>query len=249
MSTIYGTPKYVVESDQTDRYAVRRTRFSIAWGTDENEATAVVAKRPEMPTFKDAKLVMIGTLPKDGGYITWWDFESIDEEVLPLKNRDTSPEFRFEGDLAEVDIKLYPEFTALLELYGGTILSDGTIDWPATIQSSNSGVGIGGSAGTSTTNPMYGIESWYRQTGLYIFRYAEKELPADLFSRVGKTLETAELPGKPPKTLNAGDDTSQKRNWLGRTPQYENLANGFAITETYWLSGPGGWPLPVYPKA
>jgi hypothetical protein len=86
---------------------------------------------------------------------------------------------------------------------------------------------------------MFGVQDWFRMEGTYRFRYASNDVPD--FSRAGTIIQTADLPGKPPTTI--GD-----RNWLFVPPPYRRRGVILDITEMYWLSGPGGWPLPIYGK-
>lgn len=85
---------------------------------------------------------------------------------------------------------------------------------------------------------MFGVEDYFRMEGSYRFRYAEMQLPASLLNGVG--FIATNLPGQPP---NFDVD---RRNWLKLPPTWRRRGSVFEINEVYWLSGPGGWPEPVY---
>jgi hypothetical protein len=99
--------------------------------------------------------------------------------------------------------------------------------------------GLGGN-NPQTVNPMFDFQDYFSMEGTYHFRYAALTVPSDLYSRIGRIFQTGELPGNPPQNL------PDNRNWLCVPAPYKNRGLILDITETYWLSGRGGWPIPIY---
>jgi hypothetical protein len=87
---------------------------------------------------------------------------------------------------------------------------------------------------------MFNYQDYLSLEGSYRFRYASMTLPADLYNYCGYIFETKQLPGVPPVYI------PDSRNWLFIPPVYKVRGLVFDITETYWLSGRGGWPQPIY---
>lgn len=127
----------------------------------------------------------------------------------------------------------------MMEEFQGYPSNDGTtVIWPPEL-SAGGGSGLSLNRQASELNPMFGIQSFFEMEGVYRYRYAEKNLPADLHEGVGFIAAT--LPGETPK-LKEG------RNWLKAPASYNRKGVVFDITEYYWLSRRGGWPAPVYEK-
>ena len=83
---------------------------------------------------------------------------------------------------------------------------------------------------------MFEVQDFFRMEGTYSFRYAELSIPDTLYKEAG--LVTKNIPGKPPFV--------DGRNWLKVPPTWRRRGLIYEITEQYWLSGIGGWPVPIY---
>ena len=169
---------------------------------------------------------------------TSWTYTGVDGDgkSVTFKTRGNSPDFTFEPGFAQVSIETHPKFQSLLETYGGT-LSDGAVTWPATLSGGGNEGGLSGGGGPSEkSNPMFGVREYLRLEGTYHYRYATQTLNG-IGAGVGQ-IHTSGLPGVPP--------IYPDRNWLKAPAVYERHGPVYVVTESYWLSGPGGWPRPVY---
>ncbi|MEO7933201.1 MAG: hypothetical protein ABIT76_08600 [Chthoniobacterales bacterium] len=234
---IYGTPQVHLVDESTNRIGVRTRVFSQMFE---------FGKEPKPPQ-EDGKAKLVGSqIRKRGGiYFMTWFYEDGNKSGVgvELQDRKNSTDYDFTGGFAEVSLKLHKDYSKLLEKYQGVPDVDGgDILWPATLSKESGGGGaFPGNGGTDgDINPMFGYQSKFRMEGNYRFRYAVVELPGALFDGVDYIAD--KLPGKPPTDLKDG------RNWLMAAPNLKHLGNVWDVTENYWLSGPGGWPKPIYQK-
>ncbi|GEM_PF-5063655 len=241
---IYGTPIVTRADDQTDRIGVRTLLLQQTWEASRSDLSQaeIDAEKPGIPAVPGGVL-LIGeqTRPFGGSYKTLWTFEGIngDGKSVTFKDRTNSLDYGFEPGMAQVSIKLLSKFQALLTKYGGFLDPDsGNVIWPPTLPTGNtSSSGLSAARQDATkTNPMFGIEDWFRLDGTYRFRYAATQMSNSLFD--GVEFISHSLPGQPPHF--------EGRNWLKAAPLVRRRGTIFDITEYYWLSGPGGWPSPIY---
>jgi hypothetical protein len=154
------------------------------------------------------------------------------------RDRAHSFDYSFEPGFAQVSIKLHPNYQGLIDTYGGSTDADGSVLWPATLSGqTTSKSGLSGGKSQAEKNPMFGIEDFLRLEGEYWFRYVSVEVPASLHQGAG--FIASDLPGRPPRPADG-------RNWLKVPPTFRRRGLDHEIRESYWLSGPGGWPLPIY---
>lgn len=243
---IYGTPQIQIVHDTTDLIGIRVLILSKLWQPSRANLSQIEidAERPPAPAVPGGVL-LVGdqTRRSEGAMRTTWTFQGIhgDGKSTTFRDRSNSIDYGFEAGFAQVPIQLHPEFKTLKDVYGGIPDNEGSkVIWQPTLPGKSTGSnGLSGATDPKDLNPMFGVQDFYRMEGTYRFRYAERNLPANLFFRVGKIFSTGSLPGRPP-TQSGG------RNWLKLPPNYHRRGLIFDITETYWLSGPGGWPEPVY---
>jgi hypothetical protein len=244
---IYGVPKITRVNDVVDKIGIRTLILSQIWQPSASDLTQdqIDAETPDVPVVSAASLLLIGeqTLPFGGCYRTLWTFEGIkgNGKTVTFKGRDNSLDYDFQPGFSQISIVLKNNFQALLTRYGGVVQDDGTVIWPAALDGSTGTGGLALPSQSSDTNPMFGIQDFFRMEGTYQHRYAALDLPGNLYQNAGIAVETNALPGQPPATSNG-------RNWLCVPPIYRRRGVIFEITEPYWLSGDGGWPKPVYSR-
>ena len=252
---IYGKPQLLIDSDSSDKIGIRTLIASMMWQPSQEglSLAEIDAQRPGVPSVSGGVLLVGNETRRNGGaYKTSWTFEGIDGDgkSVTFKDRSNSLDYSFEPGLSQVSLQLWMgkgggDDTALQDLltrYQGSFDPDnGQIIWPATL-AAGSNTGVNGLAGPGAsqagqTNPMFGIQDFFRMEGTYRFRYAALTISADLYKGAG--LVAGQLPGKPPAVADG-------RNWLKVPPTWRRRGLVFDITEEYWLSGIGGWPAPIY---
>ena len=245
---IYGEKQIQIIQDTTDLIGVRVLVLSQIWQPSTSDPLAVLIEKPAPPPVPGG-VILVGeqSLPSTGAMRTIWTFQGIngDGKSVTFKDRQHSIDFSFEPGFAQVPIQLHPRFKSLLAEFGGSPDNDGArVIWPTDdpADSTNNWMAdaIKAALDLNKTNPMYGVQDWFRMEGTYRFRYAARDLPHGIYERAGTIIESKDLPGKPPKPSG--------RNWLFVPPPYRQRGVIMDITEVYWLSGEGGWPKPVYAK-
>jgi hypothetical protein len=109
--------------------------------------------------------------------------------------------------------------------------------------SSGGGTGLSGTqdSGKKVRNPLFGVESYFSIGATFRKNYARTFVPSDVLTGIGSIV------GQPP---DIGDFripyTGKLRNWLKMAPHIERRGNCVRITETWMLSGPGGWVQEIY---
>jgi hypothetical protein len=246
---IYGLKQLQIVRDTTDLIGIRILVLSQLWQPSGSDALTALNEKPSPPAVPGG-VILVGeqSLPSQGAMRTTWTFQGIngDGNSVTFKDRKHSIDYGFEPGFAQVPIQLIKNFQELLDTYGGYPDNDGArVIWPVDMPEGTTQSGWGASSANTnskaTTNPMFGIQDWFRMEGTYRFRYAAKKLPDGFYDQTGTIMETKALPGEPPAT-------SEDRNWLVVPPPYRQRGVIKDITEMYWLSGPGGWPVPVYGK-
>jgi len=249
--SIYGTPQLLCDGDTTDKIGIRKLVLSIMWqpvGNNLNQ-TQIDAQKPGVPTVSGGTL-LVGTQTRRsaGAYKTTWTFEGIegDGKTVTFQDRTNSLDYNFEPGLSQVSIKLWRGLSGndsnayqnLLTQYQGTAdINSDQIIWQPTLSGNATSIGLAGPGNTDTLNPMFGVQDWFRMEGNYTYRYASLNIPSSLLA--GSGLVASNLPGQPPPAQDG-------RNWLKVPPLWRRRGLIFDISETYWLSGIGGWPAPIY---
>ena len=242
---IYGKPRIKTVNDTTDLIGIRTLVLSQMWQPSRGDLTQdqLDKEQPSVPSVSGGVLLVGEQTRLSGGAMqTFWTFQGIkgDGKSVTFKDRSNSPDYSFEPGFAQVPIMLHPNFKSLIKQYGGFPDNDGgRVIWPQDYQStSNSAF----SASSKTQkNPMFGVQDFLRMEGTYRFRYALLTLPGNILTSAG-TIHKNNLPGNAP-SLPEG------RNWLMLPTLYRHRGLIYDITEQYWMSGAGGWPLPVYSAA
>lgn len=244
---IYGAPQLEIVQDTTDLIGIRILVLAQMWQPSTSELWEALSEKPGAPAVPGG-VILVGeqTLPSKGAMRTTWTFQGIngDGKGVTFKDRQHSIDYGFEPGFAQVPIQLIRNFQELLDTYGGAPDNDGArVFWPTeTPGGTTTGQsGFDDAGKTPKANPMFGIQDYFRMEGTYRFRYAAKTLSGGFYDRSGTIVETKDLPGEPPPV-------SDGRNWLFVPPPFRQKGVIKDITEMYWLSGPGGWPEPVYGK-
>lgn len=239
---IYGKPQLVILNDTTDLIGIRTLILSQLWQPSKSTLSVpdVDAEKPAIPAVAGG-VILVGeqTRQSQGGMRTTWTFQGIngDGKSVAFKDRSSSLDYGFEPGFSQVSIQRHPHFQDLLKQYGGFPDNDGqNVIWPPFTPDA----GSDGFSKTSNgkTNPMFGVNEYFRTEGTYRFRYASLTPPGNVLSMAGRVFSGG-LPGASPALTNG-------RNWLALSPSYRRRGYIYEITEQYWLSGPGGWPNPVY---
>lgn len=238
---VYGQFALRVTSDAIDKVGIRHLVMVQKWTTPRSGMSAleIMAARPAAPEAPAwMGLVGIETLPAPGCLETRWTYEGASGSGL--KDRTNSVDYAFEPSYQQVDIAQHPNLAALLVKFAGWTNPDGSVQWSQTLAQTAAGKNglASGSQNGTVANPLFGVKGYFQMEGTYTYRYAEFNLPHDLYSDVGTPRDSAELPGDVPYFKG--------RNWLKIPPRYRRRGPVFDITESYWLSGPGGWPGPIY---
>lgn len=240
---IYGTPAFKVDHDSSDRIGIRTLVMGKIWQASRwplsiEEMDEETPAGPSVP----AGMVLIGrqTQPMPGGLRTAWTFEGVhgDGKTVTFKDRTNSIDYEFSPGFAQVSILRHPRFRQLQRDYEGFIDQDGQVFFPQFVKGNKGARGLGGNSDEKeVTNPMFDQTEFLRMEGSYSFRFASFEPSSE--SHVGKLYSTTALPGKPPRV-------GESRNWLGAPSKSARRGPVFEIIESYWLSGEGGWPEPIY---
>ena len=235
----YGTPTIHRDNDSTDLVGLRTLVLSQTWVPSSGALSQeqIDAEQPDIPGVSGGVL-LVGeqTLQERGKMRTRWTFQGIkgNGKTVTFRDRSNSLDYQFDPSFAQVSIQRHPNFLNLIKTYGGQPSNDGqSVIWPTIYAASSNGLTA---SGTSQTNPMFGIQDYFRLEGTYRFRYLSLALPSGILSPA-QIVPSA--PGQPPPLQDG-------RNWLKLPVQYRRRGLIFEIIEQYWLSGPGGWPLPVY---
>ena len=243
MGTVYGQLVFHIEHDITDRIGIRTLVLSKRWVASRwpmsiEETDEEVPAPPAMP----GGMALIGrqTQTGKGGFRTMGTFEGVvgNGKDVTFKDRTNSIDYAFKPGFSQVSILRHPRFRQLQKDYNGFIDQDGQVYFPPTISGNTGSRGLGGDGGSSEkSNPMFDQTEFNRMEGTYSFRYASFSPGSE--AHVGKIFSTGGLPGRPP---NIGEG----RNWLGAPTDSARRGPVFDIIENYWLSGEGGWPVPIY---
>lgn len=258
---IYGKLIYHVDDDSTDKIGMRTIVLGKMWQASRAELTieerdAEIPPPPEMA----AGLLLVGrqTRRLGGAVRTQWTFDGIDGDgkSVTFRTRTNTIDYGFDPGFSQVPIQLHPKIQSLLDGYGGQQTPEGDIFWPATLSSadgngsfSNLGnelfstngftgltsTGLSGGAARERPNPMFGIKDFLRIEGTYWCRYADFNPPT---TQSGQIFQASALPGRAPNFPG--------RDYLSAGAPFRRRGPVHDITEMYWLSGPGGWPKPVY---
>lgn len=136
-------------------------------------------------------------------------------------------EFTLDATTSEDPIESHPEYSALLQIYGGEEdASSGKARWPKTLSAE----------AADTRNPMHGVESYLVPGLVWTRRWVSLYLPPGMVRSIG-TID--QPPGSPP-------ELSGNRNWLKVRARATWRGNIWVIEESWLLSGPDGWVPEMY---
>ncbi len=238
---IYGPPPVRIEDDQTDRVGLRTLTMSQLWQAPRWPMTD--AEMDEVAPAPPLEMVGPGMMyigrqrrPTGGALRDIWTFEGVDGDpnAPTFRTRENTIDYQFDPGFSQVDILLHPRIQDLLTKYGGSII-DGEVQWPATVSTNPNGLSLD-EGGQGKANPMFGQKDFRRLEGMYTCRYLALDFGV---AGVGAgAIYEGGLPGSAP--------VYPGRNWLKWPSPYRRRGLIMDITEMYELSGPGGWPRPVY---
>lgn len=239
MGKVYG--RYIVhpEDDITDRVGFRTVITSRGWMPSGSELSReqLDEEAPPPPEMPGGMLLIGVQNRKDGGGMrTWWTHEGVngDGKSVTFKDRRNSLDWRFEPGYSQVSILKNARWPVLKAKFGGELL-DGQVIWPDTIPGSTGG-GFGASALAGKPNVMFGTDDFIRGDGTYLFRYGAFDAD-EAYAGVDRI--HTNLPGPQPPRFPG-------RNWLKMMPAVVQRGLALDITESYALSGEGGWKEPLY---
>lgn len=237
---IIGDPDFVIEDDRTDRVGLVSLSLSKVWAPESTSSIeAIRASKPAPPEVGALmELVAAITRPDGGAMKTQWWFEGVDGDAKgPIfRTRLTSRDSEFSPGFSQVDIGLHPKLQELIDAYEGQVV-DGEIYFPPTIERGSKSPLAKGGAGQQSSSPVALVRDFLRMEGTYSHRYMSLDI-SGIQNGVGTIFEGG-LPGSPPPLTDG-------RNWLKAPTAYQRRGLVFEILESYWLSGPGGWPRPIY---
>jgi hypothetical protein len=143
--------------------------------------------------------------------------------------------YEWQGNFETVPIQAHPDYRSWLGVYG---TEDSQGNWkPFRDLDTKSTSGLKPPAGSSSSNPLLGADSFLSMGGTWIRRYATRTVPSGAMNGVGL------ISGSPPGcqiTVPSG------RNWLKGPPQMTFRGNAWDVSEQWILSGRGGWVPMLY---
>lgn len=201
---------------------------------EEGEGAIALLKRALafMPTedlAQLAPLVLIKRTPKqqqDGPYVINFDLEG---HLTPETAE--GEEFSLDGTTSEDRIESHEAIQLLIKKYEGKEGDDGKVTFPVTLKVN----------GETQRNPMHGVES-YLNPGLVWTRTRTGLSFPDSVARALGTIDTPPVgaKGQRPPQLARG------RNWLKIRVKADWRGNVWKWSESWLLSGPGGFNEDVY---
>lgn len=140
-------------------------------------------------------------------------------------------EFSLEGTTTETRIEAHDNLRMLIEKYDGDPKEDGTVKFP--IELSINGQTVG--------NPMHGVKGFYDPGLAWTRSILSQELPQSLVEALGciDTPPSGSQGQHPPRLAG-------RRNWLKVRARAEWRGNIWKLSETWMLSGKGGWNPDIY---
>ena len=238
---IYGSTTPVLELDEVTRTGIRTIvlsqRFE-ALSFENSISVTTVVNPPKPPIINQMMLVGAKTTFEGGSYVRRWNYEggNVVDDGSPQPAAKDSNVYTFKPGFAEVSLILNPNWDTLVSKYGASAADDGTVSFTKTLADSNANA-LKKASPTGSNNPYYGQRTWFRMEGTFTHQWADYVIPPDLFKNVGTIVYDFD---------NMPDNVPPDRDWLKCPPTYVLRGNLYEIEETYWLSGPGGWPAQVY---
>lgn len=230
----FGTFGQWVDGYEVDRLGVHRLTVAQKYASFDSLFT--------LPKKDGSRLPISGSIPwarttlspesDSGAGVIRWFYEGVPNEELA----EVPEVYEFEGSFNQEPITSHPKIQQLLRQYRGR-LDGGGVVWPAKV-SGGAGGGLSRTVGTTAQNPLYGVDSYlafgaiWRRTKVY----DKGQIPPSILDGLGLIFENP--PGDP--------ETPPRRNWLKLGPQSRERGNVTEITDSYLLSGIGGWLPQIY---
>ena len=164
---------------------------------------------------------------RDGAYLVSFDLEG---HFSP--DSADGEEFNLEGSTSEDKIEAHPDIQMLLEKYNGKRDDDdGKITFPIFLEVN----------GQKERNPMHGVESYFVPSLVWTRSWVGPSFSDSIVRALG-TIDTPGVGrrGQRPPSLSGG------RNWLKMRAKADWRGNIWKVSESWMLSGPGGWNPDVY---
>ena len=163
----------------------------------------------------------------DGAYVVSFDLEG---HFAP--DSADGEEFNLEGSTSEDKIESHPDIQMLIEKYNGKRDDeDGKVTFPIAFEVS----------GTQQNNPMHGVDSYF-VPGLVWTRSWVGPSFSDSIVRALGTIDTPPTGarGQRPPAASGG------KNWLKIRAKADWRVNIWKVSESWMLSGRGGWNPDIY---
>jgi len=224
-----------MEDFEVDRLGISRVVLCQQWATE-------TPRRSDAPTqLLPSALPLVRFRSGQKGGVKFgtaqWFFEGADNDS-DLNPDGNDPEFYFGGTFNQETIQSHPYFQFLIQTYGG-VENEGDVVWPLELPDSAKGR-VGGLRLPKTDsgkprNPLFGTDSYFALGAIWSLTYATRTIPSDILDDVGTIVSPR---GNPP--------TPKNRNWLKMAPNGRKRGNVVQITESWMMSGIGGWVPDVY---
>lgn len=155
-------------------------------------------------------------------------------------------QFDLEFSLSQEPIETHPNFLALDSAFGP--YDPLNRQWPRVLSAASASVGLTGAADASvgpTTNPMYGVTSYFSPQAMYRISFTDIDVDSSFLDDIG-TIVTPPKIGEAFPEFQSWVVSSARRNWLKMAPRVSQRGSCVTVTEEYMLSGPRGWDPNIY---
>lgn len=247
MSEFYGTPPdWRVEEVAIDEQGAISLVIARPWNPVVTESGGRLSL-PEIPPAPAVQGYDIGPgrwrRTKDGGFSMTYELKGVDPSYGGGADPDDFPQIQWSmsGSLYQRFIKTNPNWEKLKNKYSW---DDGKKEFaeqkPFGTDGTNYGLNGDGqsSSNTGTISEMYGVTSYDDYSARLTKSYLTPDPDASLLDRINRIIEV------PWARLGKIKD----RNWKIGAPSFESHGKWCRNSETYELSGPGGWNPDLYEK-
>lgn len=182
-----------------------------------------VMRRTYKQEWGNGRLLDLGI---DGAYKITWGLEGMQNP----QDGENGVQFSGDGTLAEDRPETHPDLPKLINDYDGQIDADGRLSFQPTITVS----------GIEVKNPLYGWSKWMNPGLVWTKTYLALSPSSSITYMLGKIDTPPSGPGGYLPSLPG------KRNWLKVVGKPDWRGNIWKVTESWMMSGDGGWNSDVY---
>lgn len=169
-----------------------------------------------------------------------WIYEGLGDE----RSGGDVYEYAWDATYDTVPIQAHPDFKSWIGVYG-VVVHGNWIPYQEPILGNSKKDRGKGNKEAGTPNPLLGVESYLSVGGVWQRRRAvrggasieDADVPGDVMDGVG--FISADVPGPVPTV-------PPDRNWLKAPPVMKYRGNAWDISESWLLSGRGGWAEIIY---